>query len=621
MPKTVFSTSTPITSAFLNAVNNIVFDGLDVDGHLPPIADSSLDPLGVKGKLSALLDNLAPQLSGWTGRVVEINQGFGMAENGTRFFVGASQISLPANSSGFIYADGSGNIIYATSLPSAEHLPIARAVSGASTVTSVIDIRDRALCQTKGRALNDYSNTPLVSASYNAVSKQRILLDSALGSFNVSLPLGAVDGDRVQLLDVTSSLSANPVTVLRGAYEIQGAASNLVLNENNQLVELVFIGALNDWRDLSRAGQGSDGDLQNSATVVTDNYQASAQERVLCDSTVDGFTVTLPLAPSDGTRVAISDVGDQFARNPVILQAQVGDTISGENDGWSLDSSTAYVSLFYSALRNDWRFEEVKGVRTNAGGQVETVGDQTINGHKTFQGKVTVPEPVDPEDSATKGYIDQIVAQGVISKDTALSNSNVQTVAYQARVFERVLCDTVGGPFTVSLPQNPSNGSIVVVVDVASSFATNPVTLSRGTKLIEGAASNLILSQNKAYVELIFFTAQNSWTVRRDSDGLTSIDRARWRVLTQNAQASIGDRLAVDTTAGDLVITVPRFPSVGDSFEIARLTSVVTNTITLTKDALVLIEGATTDFIISANTFSKYTVIWSGGPGWRVVQS
>lgn len=91
-----------------------------------------------------------------------------------------------------------------------------------------------------------------------------------------------------------------------------------------------------------------------STGVISGTYQAAASERVLLDSTVAGFTVTLPTSPSDQERVDFIDVTGACANNPVLVHGGLH-TVEGDTGGLSLNLGGVAISLIYIQAVSNWK--------------------------------------------------------------------------------------------------------------------------------------------------------------------------------------------------------------------------------------------------------------------------
>ena len=80
-----------------------------------------------------------------------------------------------------------------------------------------------------------------ISTTYTALVNDRILCTA--GGFTITLPNSAtcIDGDSIQIIDVTGVFGSSNVTVARnGSANIQNLAENLTLNINNTSLTLIY---------------------------------------------------------------------------------------------------------------------------------------------------------------------------------------------------------------------------------------------------------------------------------------------------------------------------------------------------------------------------------------------
>jgi hypothetical protein len=64
---------------------------------------------------------------------------------------------------------------------------------------------------------------------------------------------------------------------------------------------------------------------------------------------------------------------------------------------------------------------------------------------------------------------------------------------------------------TVTLPASPSLGQSVTIIDYAGTAATNNITINPNGLKINGSASNVAISTNRATVTLIYIDATQGW--------------------------------------------------------------------------------------------------------------
>ena len=74
-----------------------------------------------------------------------------------------------------------------------------------------------------------------------------------------------------------------------------------------------------------------------------------------------------------------------------------------------------------------------------------------------------------------------------------------------------VLANTTSGAFTITLPASPATGNQVLIVDSASTFGTNNLTVGRNGSTISGIADDLALDISGITVTLVY--NGSTWTV------------------------------------------------------------------------------------------------------------
>ena len=94
-----------------------------------------------------------------------------------------------------------------------------------------------------------------------------------------------------------------------------------------------------------------------------------------------------------------------------------------------------------------------------------------------------------------------------------------KTAAYTAASGEGILADTTTASFTLTLPATPSAGDTVSIADMASSWATNNLTVARNGSTIEGATEDLVMDIGDVKVELIYNGATWEIYVSASLDG------------------------------------------------------------------------------------------------------
>lgn len=143
MTKTTFVNGTVLTPEYLNALQNIQFDGQDLDGHYPQLNDDALtDTAGnIKPEWRAFRDAL--KVSPQTGTIFAYGGGVTLLPNGNTATIAPATISVGANGTFYIFVDKAGAIVQATQLPLLS-VPLAKVVMVGGNLSGAIeDMRPR----------------------------------------------------------------------------------------------------------------------------------------------------------------------------------------------------------------------------------------------------------------------------------------------------------------------------------------------------------------------------------------------------------------------------------------------------------------------------------------------
>jgi hypothetical protein len=102
----------------------------------------------------------------------------------------------------------------------------------------------------------------------------------------------------------------------------------------------------------------------------------------------------------------------------------------------------------------------------------------------------------------------------------ALSDWIKKTANYTASNNERIIADTTGGTFTITLPALPTTGYYVQITD-GGNFATTPLTVGRNGSTFEGYADDLSLTIAGTTYEFIYSGATWQVTATTGAQGPT----------------------------------------------------------------------------------------------------
>lgn len=137
----------------------------------------------------------------------------------------------------------------------------------------------------------------------------------------------------------------------------------------------------------------------------------------------------------------------------------------------------------------------------NGAGQDETRGAFTIENNT-----ITLSEPMETGDEA------QVIVGQVFPPGT--SDWNLITSDTEAEVDQKILMDSSGGTFTITLPADPDDGVMIDLIDVGNSLSSNAVTLAGNGKLIMGIDDDLVLDTNLVSLQLLYGNDELGWRIR-----------------------------------------------------------------------------------------------------------
>ena len=95
-----------------------------------------------------------------------------------------------------------------------------------------------------------------------------------------------------------------------------------------------------------------------------------------------------------------------------------------------------------------------------------------------------------------------------------LTYTPIQTANFSASVNTVVRLNSTSSGFTVTLPTTPTDGSVVVLFDIANQCGVNAVLAApSGGATVEGDSSGLSINVTGAYVQLVYNSPTTNWKI------------------------------------------------------------------------------------------------------------
>ena len=366
------------------------------------------------------------------------------------------------------------------------------------------------------------------------------------------------------------------------------------------------------------------GGLSPTAVQTAVGYIAKANDLVRCNTTSGAFSITLPSTPVDGDIIGVIDTHRKFALNNLTILAAGSKKIEDDTTSLVLDIDGSYIALVYNDVNSNWRILETP------------------------------------------------LGTGISSTTIITSNG------YIASVNDLVRCNTTSAAFSVTLPTNPIDGSIVNFVDVAStgSFLSNNLTVLPGSGNTVENDSSLILDVNGTYVSLVYNLSTTNWKVLQapycllgnvstsvtlsgltfgtgnnltnaiagthyqapigtisglvKGNGANALTAATagtdympavaWAIKSTTYNPAVaGDYILANTSGGAFTITLPASPVTGNTIVIADYAGTfATNNLTINSNGLNLM-GSVQTLVLNVN-YRNVTLMYSGATqGWVIV--
>lgn len=261
------------------------------------------------------------------------------------------------------------------------------------------------------------NNWTLITANYTASTGDRILANTAAGAFTIFLPAAPTLGENIQITDAYN-FGDNALIINPNGSTIEGLSDEIEVNIPALDLELVY--GENTWQLITTIGPqglqgnigytgsqgagytgsqgvagtqgnvgytGSSGTLTNW-TTVTANYTAVSGDRIIANTSVGSFVITLPAGPALGDFIQITD-GYNFAVNPITVNLN-GSTLESQSNNVIIDIPAVDVELIYDG--NTWQVINSAGPQGSAGytGSAGTPGSVGYTGSAGANGTIGV---------------------------------------------------------------------------------------------------------------------------------------------------------------------------------------------------------------------------------------
>ena len=207
------------------------------------------------------------------------------------------------------------------------------------------------------------------------------------------------------------------------------------------------------------------------------------------NGTTGAFTVQFKTVSGTGSTFSTTDKGIKFLYSNGTNVIDINANLAA--------SSFEQINL---PTQNELRFEDATG-----GQYIALKAGTTVASNVTF----TLP--------TADGSADQVLktdGSGALSFSTVSGGASwqaVKTADFNVSAKEGYFVNTSSIAITATLPASPTIGDFVQFIDYSGTFDTNNLTIARNGNKIQGDASDLTVTVERAGLTLIFTDATQGW--------------------------------------------------------------------------------------------------------------
>ncbi len=246
----------------------------------------------------------------------------------------------------------------------------------------------------------------------------------------------------------------------------------------------------------------------NSTTISVDDKNIElGSVSSPSDTTADGGGITLKGA-TDKTLNWVNATDAWTSSEHIALAAGKTLLISGSSSGTATITAPAAAGTPTLTLPTSngtfARLQDHLGsfASTTSSQLASVISDETGSGNLVFSvSPALTGTPTAP--TASSGTNTTQIATTQFVQAAVAGNYTTKTANYTASAGDRILANTSGGSFTITLPASPNTGDTVIVYDIAN-WETNNLTIARNGSTIEDVADNFILDLGQIKVDFVY---------------------------------------------------------------------------------------------------------------------
>lgn len=323
------------------------------------------------------------------------------------------------------------------------------------------------------------------------------------------------------------------------AFEVDGTFALATGTTVNEIVTAVASGTTDDQLPTAKAvfdAIEALGEAQDAFIELNDTPSSYTADRILFttasgvvwsdDLTWDGSTLTVT---GDITSTGLTTTsGLVLNTGATIDEFSTDTTLSGNSDtavpteaavkGYVDDKFDEEVPVYYNVeLTYDAGVWKYNGGLSSLPDNVQVFLNGVLNKDHSEYYTAVVNGGVLEVTFAFDTYSDDwvtVIYGDVLGTMNRTASWVTKTSAYNALNGDRIMVDSTGGAFTITLPSSPNMGDEVAFLDAAGYCGTANVTVDRNGSNIMGLAQDLDIDTDDASFSLVYYNASRGWVVK-----------------------------------------------------------------------------------------------------------
>ena len=347
-----------------------------------------------------------------------------------------------------------------------------------------------------GSAWSAIKPTSAEQTNIDALSASAVIADMAiLGTTDVVADMAILatadivsDMNTLATADVVSDM--NTLATADIVSDMNTLANADVISDMNTLATADIV---SDMNTLATADVVSDMNTLATADIVSDMNTLATSANVTAMSNCSDDIANINTAANN--LVGVNSFAERY-------RVASSDPTSSLDEGDLAYNSTANVLKYYNG--SAW-------VTIVAGSLTDIVQDGTpqLGGNLDLNGNDITGSGGIPAANLTGSIAEARLPASALGAVWESKSAN-----FTAEARKNYFCDTNSTAFTATLPSSGTVGDEIHFMDVSGTFDTNNLTVGRNSHKIQGLASDLVVSTERAGFTLVYYNATQGWLLK-----------------------------------------------------------------------------------------------------------